>query len=419
MLVGRCWSVDVGRSLSFGRCCSVDVGRSMSFGRCWSVDVGRSLLFGRCWSIDVGRSLLFGRCWSVDVGRSLLFGRCWSIDVVRSIYNALVHPLNARWTKSRVLPTLCGLWALSLGGSSVQLFVTSAQKTHHFYQCEERWPVTPHELYKKLYTVAVLIFTFVFPLTCLAHSYVSIVSMMCRHKLPGNADASRDRQRNLSKAKAINMMLAVVICFTICWMPMHILMLLITFCKEVSRCYSNSECFPYYMSVFVCHWIAMSNSFMNPFIYCFMSNNFREDLLQFTRRCRGRRRSQASLRGSDPGSSGRTALYVTHRTSSKGKTLTRHGCCTPETQHHYGCIHAHEMTARQQFVQPHAASLPIQSGPPLVLIQIVNSNINFMINSSNDNYMINSSINRCKDNCMTNSSKDNCMINRSNNSNIC
>ncbi|XP_018021274.1 RYamide receptor-like [Hyalella azteca] len=328
-------------------------------------------------------------------------------------YNALVHPLNARWTKSRVLPTLCGLWALSLGGSSVQLFVTSAQKTqwgeHHFYQCEERWPVTPHELYKKLYTVAVLIFTFVFPLTCLAHSYVSIVSMMCRHKLPGNADASRDRQRNLSKAKAINMMLAVVICFTICWMPMHILMLLITFCKEVSRCYSNSECFPYYMSVFVCHWIAMSNSFMNPFIYCFMSNNFREDLLQFTRRCRGRRRSQASLRGSDPGSSGRTALYVTHRTSirGKGKTLTRHGCCTPETQHHYGCIHAHEMTARQQ------------SGPPLVLIQIVNSNINFMINSSNDNYMINSSINRCKDNCMTNSSKDNCMINRSNNSNIC
>src|SRR5687768_1489442 len=31
-------------------------------------------------------------------------------------------------------------------------------------------------------------------------------------------------------------------------------------------------------SYFACHWLAMANSFVNPIIYCFMSENFRKDL---------------------------------------------------------------------------------------------------------------------------------------------
>lgn len=35
--------------------------------------------------------------------------------------------------------------------------------------------------------------------------------------------------------QAINMMIAVVLCFTLCWLPMHLLQLLITFNKEFIR----------------------------------------------------------------------------------------------------------------------------------------------------------------------------------------
>lgn len=71
------------------------------------------------------------------------------------------------------------------------------------------------------------------------------------------------------------MMIVVMVCFVVSWLPLQILQFLIYFVPDVIMHCSGKDCFAYHMSFYACHWVAMANSFMNPFIYCFMSKNFR------------------------------------------------------------------------------------------------------------------------------------------------
>ncbi|XP_069981112.1 prolactin-releasing peptide receptor-like [Penaeus vannamei] len=236
-------------------------------------------------------------------------------------YKALIHPLNTRWTKSRARLVIGGIWVFSVVISLVPLIVSDSVRYdwdgEWYYECKENWPKTQDELYEKTYTVLLFIFTFVLPVVGLGYTYLSIVGMMCSYRMPGNAEPFRDQQQFLAKVKVINMMIAVMVCFVLSWFPLQVLQFLIYFAPDITQC-RGRECFAYYMSFFTCHWIAMANSFMNPFIYCFMSKNFREDLCQFVRKCgrKGirRQRSNPWSRG-ELGSSFRSILNITHKTS--------------------------------------------------------------------------------------------------------
>ncbi|XP_071550639.1 prolactin-releasing peptide receptor-like isoform X2 [Panulirus ornatus] len=243
-------------------------------------------------------------------------------------YKALIHPLNSRWTKSRARLVIGGIWVFSVVISIVPLVVSDSERYdwdgEWYYECKENWPTTQNELYEKTYTVALFVLTFALPVLGLGYTYLSIVGMMCSYRIPGNAEPSRDQQHFHAKVKVINMMVAVMACFVLSWFPLQVLQFLIYFAPEIMEC-RGQQCFAYYMSFFTCHWIAMANSFMNPFIYCFMSNNFREDLLQFIRKC-GRKRLQRQRSvlwsRSDPGSSFRSILYITPRTSVQSSSKT-------------------------------------------------------------------------------------------------
>ncbi|XP_066976401.1 uncharacterized protein [Macrobrachium rosenbergii] len=243
-------------------------------------------------------------------------------------YKALIHPLNNRWTKSRSRYVIGGIWVFSLVISLVPLVISDTQRFdwdgEWYYECKENWPHTPNELYEKTYTVLLFVLTFALPVAGLGYTYLSIVGMMCSYKMPGNAEPSRDQQHLQAKVKVINMMITVMVCFVLCWFPLQVLQFLIYFAPEITTCRGNA-CFTYYMSFFACHWLAMANSFMNPFIYCFMSKNFREDLLQFIRKCnrkRIRRTRSNKFSRSDLGSSFRSILYITHKTSVQSSTKT-------------------------------------------------------------------------------------------------
>ncbi|XP_042240707.1 RYamide receptor-like [Homarus americanus] len=236
-------------------------------------------------------------------------------------YKALIHPLNTRWTKSRARLVIGCIWVFSVVISLVPLVVSDSERYdwdgEWYYECKENWPKTKNELYEKTYTVVLFVLTFALPVVGLGYTYLSIVGMMCSYRIPGNAEPSRDQQHLQAKVKVINMMIAVMVCFVLSWFPLQVLQFLIYFAPDITQCRGH-ECFTYYMSFFTCHWIAMANSFMNPFIYCFMSNNFREDLCQFIRKCgrKGMRRNHSNpWSRSELGSSFRSILYITHKTS--------------------------------------------------------------------------------------------------------
>lgn len=71
------------------------------------------------------------------------------------------------------------------------------------------------------------------------------------------------------------MLIVVVAMFGVCWMPLHILNVILNFRTETSS-RADDNIAAIYISA---HWLAMANSFANPIIYSFTNSIFRVKLL--------------------------------------------------------------------------------------------------------------------------------------------
>ncbi|KAJ4441730.1 hypothetical protein ANN_11588 [Periplaneta americana] len=74
------------------------------------------------------------------------------------------------------------------------------------------------------------------------------------------------------------MLVTIVVLFALCWLPLQTFLLLYYFVPGFDSLDSDHDRKVYALSYFACHWLANANSMVNPFVYCFMSDNFREEL---------------------------------------------------------------------------------------------------------------------------------------------
>ncbi|KAG8192045.1 hypothetical protein JTE90_025311 [Oedothorax gibbosus] len=154
--------------------------------------------------------------------------------------------------------------------------------------------------------------------------YSSIGWKMWRHTSPGNADASRDHQQLVAKMKVVKMMTTVVVLFAVCWLPIHTFNLLIYFERGSVLPESEEDFVHFTAAFFTCHWISMANSFANPIVYCFMSDNFRTDLQQLLFCCcnvRPRPMGRRLKSGNSNHSSFRTTTLVLSSSSVKHQAI--------------------------------------------------------------------------------------------------
>ena len=71
------------------------------------------------------------------------------------------------------------------------------------------------------------------------------------------------------------MLMVVVTVFAICWLPLHAFILLIDFRPDLTE-YENISQKHFFVAVYsAVHWLAMSNSCVNPIIYGFLHDSFR------------------------------------------------------------------------------------------------------------------------------------------------
>lgn len=76
-------------------------------------------------------------------------------------------------------------------------------------------------------------------------------------------------------------MLAVVVTlFVFCWLPLQAYDLLYRFDIDIFDPTTTTGTTLQNSLFFLCHWLAMANSFLNPIIYCFMSDNFRVTMVK-------------------------------------------------------------------------------------------------------------------------------------------
>lgn len=72
------------------------------------------------------------------------------------------------------------------------------------------------------------------------------------------------------------MLVTIVILFVLCWLPIHIHTFIVWFYPIEFHEFQHYILFV--LSFFICHWLAMAHSFLNPIIYGFMSENFKVKL---------------------------------------------------------------------------------------------------------------------------------------------
>ncbi|NP_001280539.1 RYamide receptor [Tribolium castaneum] len=146
---------------------------------------------------------------------------------------------------------------------------TSAYEQCDKYICAEEYSKVGQE-YGDLYTKVLMFLQYVIPSLVLLFTYTSIGVVIWCHRIPGEAENSRDQRIAKNKTKMIKMMVTVVCVYTICWLPYNVLMI---FKEHISGSVMVYLYFPL-------HGLAMSHACYNPIIYCYMNARFRNGFLQ-------------------------------------------------------------------------------------------------------------------------------------------
>ncbi|XP_044756801.1 RYamide receptor isoform X1 [Coccinella septempunctata] len=246
-------------------------------------------------------------------------------------YMVIMWPLRPRISKKAATWAIMAIWIFAgLTVWPTAAFTELVQPSEHFvrcdkYVCQENYKEVGVE-YGKLYSSVLMVLQYVIPFTVLLISYTSIAVIIWCHRIPGEAENSRDRRIARSKRKMVKMMVTVVCVFTVCWLPYNILMI---FVESIRVDVLEMLYFPF-------HGLAMSHACYNPIIYCYMNSRFKESLNHILRRipgCKGhyfRTGSGPPSVGVDPTDSAminRNNTYTTYISLKKNGLKSSQSCC--------------------------------------------------------------------------------------------
>ena len=199
-------------------------------------------------------------------------------------YVAIIHPLNPKLTRKQCQLFICLLWAFSILFSSPifidmdishTCFRSDPNNTTEYLQtmCQAiRLP----QLLQTIYNFATIITVYLIPLCVLTTIYIRLGWHLYQSRVPGEAHSERDAKLKSSKQKVIKMCFIVVIMFGICWLPMQLYTnILHLYLDKIF----DQDYIPHIYFAF--HLMAMSNSCVNPIIYCVMSSKFRTGYLHY------------------------------------------------------------------------------------------------------------------------------------------
>jgi len=177
--------------------------------------------------------------------------------------------------------TIAIIWVLALlimCPAAITLTVT--REEHHFmvdtynnsyplYSCWEAWPETGM---RRIYTTVLFSHIYVAPLALIVIMYARIAFKLFKSAAPDHGQGEPEgRKVSRKKAKVINMLIIVALFFTLSWLPLWTLMLLMDYGRL-------SEDQLHLVTVYIfpfAHWLAFFNSSANPIIYGYFNENFR------------------------------------------------------------------------------------------------------------------------------------------------
>ncbi|XP_041032045.1 pyroglutamylated RF-amide peptide receptor-like [Carcharodon carcharias] len=230
-------------------------------------------------------------------------------------YEGIVHPLNRHYLNTRAYKMLGFAWVVAIIVAAPMLNVQQLEVKYdflydrHYISCLECWNSLS---LRQTYATFILVALFLLPLTAMLLLYTRIVfELWVKKRVGDDSFLSALNQREMSKItrkkkRAVVIMITVVVLFTICWAPFHVVHMLFEF-NELEEEYDDVTI---NMIIAIVQAIGFFNSFNNPVIYTFMNETFKNDCFSFLPCCAHRSQQNATSRVQKPNITTRQTAWV-------------------------------------------------------------------------------------------------------------
>ncbi|XP_016316068.1 neuropeptide FF receptor 1-like [Sinocyclocheilus anshuiensis] len=194
-------------------------------------------------------------------------------------FRCIVYPFKPKLTLFVAKVSIGAIWvlALTIMFPSVLMLTVEQEKghvmvhsdnsTYPLYSCYETWP--DPEM-RKVYTTVLFLHVYVIPLLLIMLMYGRIGAKLYATAVLASAEQP-DVPTSQRKIRVIKMLIVVALLFMLSWLPLWTLMLLTDYARPDE---DNLELLTSYIFP-LSHWLAFSNSSVNPFIYGYFNENFK------------------------------------------------------------------------------------------------------------------------------------------------
>uniref|UniRef100_A0A3Q3W0F8 G-protein coupled receptors family 1 profile domain-containing protein n=1 Tax=Mola mola TaxID=94237 RepID=A0A3Q3W0F8_MOLML len=201
----------------------------------------------------------------------------------------ILHPLRPRMTLSKGGVWVAVIWIMA---SCFSLPHAIYQKLLNFTYSKEKvrslcvpdFP-EPSDIYWQYIDLLTFILLYMLPLLIITASYTTVASRLWHHKAIGDTTTAQHATQRRKRRRTLAMLLLVVGVFAVCWFPLNCYVVLLS-----SHAIHSSN------ALYFCfHWLAMSSTCYNPFIYCCLNPTFRQELRLLFNVCWRKRRPVVGL----------------------------------------------------------------------------------------------------------------------------
>ncbi|XP_041109955.1 probable G-protein coupled receptor 83 [Polyodon spathula] len=198
-------------------------------------------------------------------------------------HQVIMHPLKPRMSSIKGVICIVIIWVLA----------TCFSLPHAIYQrlfrfqfgnkkvrmvCLHSFP-QPADLFWKYLDLATFVLLYVLPLFAISVAYIVVAKKLWMRNAIGDITMEQYYAHQRKKKMTLKMLMLVVVVFAVCWFPLNCYVVLIS-SKAIN---TNNALY------FAFHWLAMSSTCYNPFIYCWLNESFRLELKSLLSMCRRQR----------------------------------------------------------------------------------------------------------------------------------
>eukprot|EP00057_Strongylocentrotus_purpuratus_P003463 XP_003726709.2 PREDICTED: galanin receptor type 1-like [Strongylocentrotus purpuratus] len=185
-----------------------------------------------------------------------------------TLFKHLLVCLISFRSKSGTAIVLAAIWIVCLGSQSPPAIYATLYQDR---LCVEQWP---NLLSQRAFKTSLFVFFYVIPLgvICLCYARMAAVLWNAGAEFVSPYMAGAPRRRH-TRRKVARMVMILVSCFSICWLPYHI--------RSIMECWQliTMSPFSYYFGI-ICRLMGYANSCLNPLLYSCLCENFRKNYYQ-------------------------------------------------------------------------------------------------------------------------------------------